>query len=100
VTTASPQARPSISTIWALECFAERALARRAPRQAATLLGAVAHLRDETRFLQPMPGETALADARVTLGANAFELAWREGSAMDLEETVRYALNGRVARGT
>jgi hypothetical protein len=89
-----------VATICALECFAELALARHAPSQAATLLGAVARLRDETGFLQRIPGETALADARVTLEADAFELAWREGSAMDLEEAVRYALNGRVGRGT
>jgi hypothetical protein len=28
------------------------------------------------------------------------EQVWREGSAMDLEEAVRYALNGQVAEGT
>jgi non-specific serine/threonine protein kinase len=89
-----------VDAIWALEGFAELALARHAPRQAATLLGAIAHLRDETGFLQPVPGETVLADARVTLGADAFDQAWREGSAMELEEAVRYALNGRVAGGT
>jgi non-specific serine/threonine protein kinase len=87
-----------VATIWALESFAELALARHAPRQAATLLGAVAHLRDETGFLQPLPGETALADARATLGADAFELAWREGGAMTLDDAVRYALGGQTGR--
>jgi len=38
----------------------------------------------------------ALADARAALGADAFELAWREGHAMKLEEAVR----GRGVRGT
>jgi hypothetical protein len=51
---------------------------------------------DETGVLAPRR-ETALADARVTLGADAFDLAWREGSATDLDDAVRYALNNRAA---
>jgi hypothetical protein len=41
-----------------------------------------------------------VAATRAALGDDAFDQAWREGSAMDLEEAVRYALNGRVAGGT
>jgi len=85
------------ATIWALECCAELALAKHAPRRAAAIWGAVAHLSDETGILAPPREETALANARVTLGADAFDLAWREGSAMDLEDAVRYALNNRAA---
>jgi len=88
------------ATIWALECCAELALAKHAPRQAAAIWGAVAHLSDETGILAPPREKTALADARVTLGADAFDLAWREGRAMELAEAVRYALNDRAADGT
>ena len=34
------------------------------------------------------------AGVRVTLGTDAFELAWREGYAMTLDDAVRYALDG------
>jgi hypothetical protein len=37
---------------------------------------------------------------RVALGDDAFDQAWREGSAMGPEEAVHYALNGQVAEGT
>jgi hypothetical protein len=63
-------------------------------------LGAVAHLREETGILHFLPEETPLAAARATLGADAFEPAWREDRATKLEEAVRYALEGRRARGT
>ena len=89
-----------IATICALECFAKLALAKRAPGQAVAIWRAVARLRDETGISQPfLPGETVLADARVALGADTFELAWREGNAMKVEEAVRYALNGCGERG-
>jgi len=98
--TIARQLADPVATIWALERFAELALARHAPRQAAAIWGAVDRLRDETRFSAAIHQETALADARVTLGADAFDLAWREGHAMKLEEAVRYAMEGRRARGT
>jgi hypothetical protein len=88
-----------VAAILALECFAELALAKHAPRRAAAIWGAIAHLRDETGFMELLPAkETALADARATLGADAFELAWREGHAMKLEDAVRYALEGCGAK--
>jgi hypothetical protein len=40
------------------------------------------------------------AAARAALGDDAFDRAWREGSAMELKEAVRYTLNGRVKVGT
>jgi non-specific serine/threonine protein kinase len=88
-----------VATILALDGFAELALARHAPRQAATIWGAVAHLRDEIGDVQTFPRETAPADAHVTLDASAFELAWREGHAMTLDEAMCHALEGRGASG-
>ena len=87
-----------VATIWALEGFAELALARHAARQAAAIWGAVAHLCDETGASEPSK-ETAIADARATLGADAFDLAWREGNSMSLEHAVHYALENREASG-
>jgi hypothetical protein len=40
------------------------------------------------------------AATRAALGDEAFDQAWREGDAMELEEAVRYALNGQIAEGT
>ena len=92
-----------VTTLVGLERFAELAVATYAPRRAATMWGVIARLRDETGV--PLAGrdETALADARLAdarlaLGDDAFNQAWREGSAMELEEAVRYALDGRAAR--
>jgi predicted ATPase/DNA-binding winged helix-turn-helix (wHTH) protein len=83
-----------VAMIWALEGFAELALAKHAPRQAAAIWGAVAHLGDDAAVLPLSRGESVLSDVRATLGADAFELAWREGYAMTLDEAVRYALDG------
>jgi len=35
---------------------------------------------------------------RAALGDAAFDQAWRDGSAMELDEAVRYALGGRTGR--
>jgi len=92
------------ATMWALERFAELAAANHAHKRAATILGAAAHVREEMGLSLPPHDErehTRVAAAtRVALGDDAFEQAWREGSAMDLEEAVRYTLNGRMAGGT
>ena len=40
-----------------------------------------------------------VAATRAVLGDDAFDQAWREGSVMELEEAVQYALNGQVAEG-
>jgi hypothetical protein len=42
----------------------------------------------------------AVEPTRAALGDDAFDQAWREGRAMDLEDAVRYALDGQVAEGT
>ena len=85
----------------ALEGFAELAVAKRAPKRAATILGAAARLREAIGFPTPPHEERELeraaAAARAALGDAAFDRAWREGSAMDLEDAVRYALNDRAA---
>jgi hypothetical protein len=87
-----------VATIWALEGFAQLALARSAPRQAAVIWGAVAHLGDDVAVLPLSRGESALSDACATLGAEEFERAWREGYAMTLDDAVRYALDGSAGR--
>src|SRR6266567_15762 len=92
------------ATMWALERFAELAAAKHAHERAATILGAAGCLREETGLCIPPHEERehmrVAAATRAALGDDAFDQAWREGSAMDLEEAVRYALNGRVAGGT
>ena len=87
-----------VAMIWALEGFAELALAKHAPRRAAAIWGAVAHLGDDAAVLPLSRGESALSEARITLGADAFELAWREGYARTLDEAVRYALDGTAGQ--
>jgi non-specific serine/threonine protein kinase len=85
------------ATMWALEGFAELALARRAPERATTIWAAAARLRDETGIPVPFNElsdyERALAAARALLGDKAFDQAWRGGRAMELEDAVRYAMS-------
>ena len=92
------------ATMWALERFAELAAAKHAYERAATILGAAAHVRKEIGLSLPLHDEcehTRVAAAtRAALGDDAFDQAWREGSAMELEDAVRYALNGRSTANT
>jgi tetratricopeptide (TPR) repeat protein len=80
----------------ALEGFAELAVAKHAAKRAATILGGAARLREEIELARSVHEERdhkrVAAAARAALGDYAFDQAWREGSAMDLEEAVRYAL--------
>jgi predicted ATPase len=89
------------ATMWALERFAELVAAKRAHERAATILGAAARLREESGLRIPpheeREHENVAAAMRVALGDDAFERAWREGGAMELEEAVRYALDDRAA---
>ena len=91
------------ATMWALERFAELAAAKHAHERAATILGAAAHVREEIGLSLPLHDERehacVAAATRAALGDDAFDHAWREGSAMDLEDAVRYALNGQAATG-
>jgi len=93
-----------VATIGALERFGELALARHAPRQAVAIWGAVAHLRDEIGFWiaphEEREHKRVVEATRAAMGDAAFDQAWREGTAMELEEAVRYTLNGQVAKGT
>jgi non-specific serine/threonine protein kinase len=86
----------------ALEGFAELAVAKRAPKRAAMTFGAAARLREAIGLPTPAHEERELkrvaAAARAALGDAAFDQARREGSAMDLEEGVRYALDGQTGR--
>ena len=88
----------------ALEGFAELAVAKHAPKRAATILGAAARLREEIELARSVHEERdhkrVAAAARAALGDDAFDQAWREGNAMELEEAVRYTLNRQVAEGT
>jgi non-specific serine/threonine protein kinase len=107
VLTIARELKDPVTTILGLERFAELAAATHAPRRAATMWGVIARLRDETGLplafheqTTLLHEQTALAHARLALGDDAFDQAWREGSAMELEEAVRYALNGQVAKDT
>jgi non-specific serine/threonine protein kinase len=86
----------------ALEGFAELAVAKHAPKRAATILGTAGRLREETGLALSVHEEREhkrmAAAARAALGDAAFDQARREGSAMDLEEAVRYALDGQTGR--
>jgi predicted ATPase/DNA-binding winged helix-turn-helix (wHTH) protein len=80
----------------ALEGFAELAVAKRAPKRAAKILGAAARLREEIELARSVHEERdharMAATARAVLGNAAFDQAWREGGAMDLGDAVHYAL--------
>ena len=58
-----------------------------------------ADVRDREWTIRAAP-KRVVAATRAALGDDAFDQAWREGSAMDLEEAVRYALNGRTTADT
>jgi tetratricopeptide (TPR) repeat protein len=81
----------------ALEGFAELAVAKHAAKRAATILGAAARLREEIGLPIPLHEERehkrVAEAARAALGDAAFDQAWREGSAMALEEAVHHALD-------
>jgi hypothetical protein len=87
-----------------MEGFAELAVAKHALKRAATILGAATRLRAEGGLSLAVPDERehkrVAAAARAALGDVAFDLAWREGHAMTLEEAVRYALESCGTPGT
>ena len=66
------------------------------PRRAAVLWGASQRLRDDVGA-PLLPSERAsyereVAQGRVALGEDAFEMAWAEGQAMSTEQAIQYAL--------
>jgi len=99
ILTIARELKDPVTTILGLERFAELAVATHAPRRAATMWGAIARLRDETGVPVAFYEQIELADARLTLGNDAFDHAWREGRAMELEDAVRYALEEQDGRG-
>jgi tetratricopeptide (TPR) repeat protein len=96
--------RDPLATAEVLESFAELAVAKDASRRAGTILGVAARLREEMGL--PIPGneehdhKRVAAAARAALGDAAFDQAWREGGAMELEEAVRYASDRRSMADT
>jgi non-specific serine/threonine protein kinase len=78
------------------------AISRGAHRRGARLLGATAQLQLQGRWL-PLEDRQALeasaADARATVGEDAFAAAWAEGQAMTLEQTIAYALGDESPEG-
>jgi tetratricopeptide (TPR) repeat protein len=91
-----------IVTVWALERCAELAIPKRAPKRAATIWGAAARLREKIGipipFNEEADYERAVATTRVALGEDAFDQAWSEGSAMTLDDAMRYALGVKTRR--
>jgi len=88
------------ATMWALERLAELAAAKHGHKRAATILGAAAHVREEIGLSLPLHDERehkrVAAATRAALGDDAFDQARREGSAMTLDDAVRYALGGQT----
>ena len=82
-----------VTAMLGLDRFAELALATHAPKRAVTLGGAAARLRDETGVVPPFDQQAEFALARLALGDAAFDQAWREGHAMEMEEAMQYALH-------
>jgi non-specific serine/threonine protein kinase len=82
-----------VTAMLGLDRFAELALATHAPKRAVTLGGAAARLRDETGVVPPFDQQAEFALARLALGDAAFDQAWRQGHAMEMEEAMQYALH-------
>jgi len=76
--------------------FAGLAKAQLLGRRAARLWGAVDSTTASLALVllptEQKNHESEVAEARDTLGEEAFDTAWQEGKAMTLEQTVAYAL--------
>ena len=94
----------SLGIAQSLEALAGLAFALGRPEPGARLCGQAARLREEIGSPLP-PSERGrydreVASARASLGNEvAFDLAWQEGRAMTLEQTIEYALQERSAAG-
>ncbi|HWZ69960.1 MAG TPA: winged helix-turn-helix domain-containing protein [Casimicrobiaceae bacterium] len=100
--TIAGELKDPVVTVWALERFAELAIPKQAPKRAATIWGAAARLREKIGIPIPLNEEAdyerGVATTRVALGEDAFDEAWSEGSAMTLDDAVRYALGVKTRR--
>jgi predicted ATPase len=89
-------------TIDALQGLAGVAAATAESRRAARLWGAADALREQIG--NPMSVDESIAyerlvkPVRAVLTTQAFDQAWQEGQAMNLDEAVRYALDGTAER--
>jgi predicted ATPase/class 3 adenylate cyclase/DNA-binding CsgD family transcriptional regulator len=88
-----------LGVVDSLEALAAVAATQESWAEAARLLGATAHRRDELGYRRnrrtTAPAEGA---ARAGLGDEAFEAAWAEGEALTVEEAVAYASRARGER--
>lgn len=81
---------------YSLEGLAQVAAAEKEPERAAVLWGAANCLRDAMNvFLEPSREEvytSLIPQARLQIGDEVFEKAWKKGKALNLEEAIQYAL--------
>lgn len=86
----------------ALEALAEVAAGLESYAEAARVLGAAKHVRNELRLVawnhQREEVEALLARVREALGAEAFEAAYAEGEALSLDGAVAYVRRARGER--
>jgi hypothetical protein len=84
-----------------LEALASLSFASGRPEAGARICGQAARLRDEIGSppspLERLNNDRRIASARASIGAAAFDLAWREGHAMTLEQAIEYALQEQSA---
>ncbi|MGH2669577.1 MAG: response regulator transcription factor, partial [bacterium] len=85
-----------------LEALAQVASSLESYQEAARLVAAAQHIREEIRYARfpiDLPRHEDLLDRlRERLDDEAFEAAWAEGAALDLEAAVAYAERGRGER--
>jgi tetratricopeptide (TPR) repeat protein len=97
--TAVAEMRDATACAGCLEAFAALALAAQRPRRAARLLGAATALRTRGgHTLAPAEQDVfdeLVAEARNSLGPDAFDATWREGEALTFTEKVAYALEAQ-----
>lgn len=93
----------ALETAQLLEVLARVAVAAQSPGEAVRLAGAATRLRLRKGLVTGPPAHLTpvqrdLATARVTLGARAFDEAWREGDRLPPQEAVAYVRRARGER--
>lgn len=85
-----------------LEALAALAGVGGEPEKMARLLGAASVLRERHGFARPAPQQRSLDDdvglVRQVLGDEAWELAWKQGSRLSVQQALSYARKGRGGR--